>query len=101
MMMTPTNRMTKRVPFVGNVPKLSGTAFLPTNEPATAIAGTIIKKRPASIVRPRLTLYQSVLAFKPANAEPLFPAALLYAYRISLSPWGPALFSDETPYGAT
>ena len=51
-----------------------------------AKAGTIIKKRPASMVRPRLTLYQGVLALRPAKAEPLLPAPLLYAYRISLSP---------------
>ncbi len=33
--------------------------------------------RPASMVRPRVTSYHSVLAFSPANAEPLLPAALL------------------------
>ncbi len=75
--MTPTSNTTKSAPLVGNVPKLSGTAFLPTNEPATASAGTIIKNRPASIVKPRLTLNQGVLAFRPAKAEPLLPAALL------------------------
>ena len=39
-------------------------------------AGTIIRKRPASIVKPSVTLYQGVLALRPAKAEPLLPAPL-------------------------
>src|SRR4029453_11189113 len=74
---TLTKSTVKRIPFVGKVPRLAGTTFLPTKEPAIAKAGTIIKKRPERIVIPRLTLYKGVLPFKPAKAEPLLPAALL------------------------
>ena len=81
MMMTSTRSTTKITPVVGKVPRLSGTAFLPTSEPATAIAGTIMKNRPASMVRPRVTLYHSVLAFSPANAEPEFVLRRCYKRR--------------------
>src|SRR5713101_8140388 len=101
MITTLTRSTAKSAPLVGKVPRLAGTTFLPTREPAIARAGTIIKNRPISTVRPRLTLYQGVLALRPAKAEPLLPAASLYAYRISLSPWGPALFTEDTPYGTT
>ena len=33
-----------------------------------------MKNRPSSITKAMLVLYQSVFAFSPANAEPLFPA---------------------------
>src|SRR5581483_12263237 len=101
MITTPTKSTTKSPPFVGNVPGPGGTTFLPAKEPAIASTGTIIKKRPISIARPTVTLYQGVLALSPAKAEPLLPAASLYAYRISLSPCGPALLTEDTPYGAT
>jgi hypothetical protein len=46
---TPTTRPTNRPPVVGNVPADGGMDFLPANEPAIAIAGTIMKKRPTNI----------------------------------------------------
>src|SRR5215468_8278072 len=49
MTMTPTTRPTNRVPVVGNVPAEAGTDFLVTSEPAIAMAGTIIMKRPTNI----------------------------------------------------
>src|SRR4026209_2666655 len=101
MMITPIRSTTKRTPSVGNVPAEGGTTFLPTSDPAIASAGTIIRKRPASIVTPRVVLYQSVLALIPAKAEPLLPAPLVKAYRISVRPCGPALLSDDRPYAAT
>ena len=39
----------------------------------------IMKKRPPSITTPRVTFQKFVLALRPANAEPLFPAALVNA----------------------
>ena len=74
MITTPTSSTTKRVPSVGNVPKLSATAFLPTREPAIAIGGMIIMNRPISMVSAPVTLNHSVLPLIPAKAEPLFPA---------------------------
>src|SRR6185312_4029269 len=46
---TPTTRPTNRPPVVGNVPADAGTDFLAASEPAIAIAGTIMKKRPTNI----------------------------------------------------
>src|SRR5262249_5181926 len=101
MTITPISRMTNSGPLVGNVPAEGGTIFLFTNDPAIANAGTIIRKRPASMVTPRLPWYRGVFAFSPATAEPLFPAPLVNAYRISVKPCGPLLLSDERPYAAT
>jgi len=42
-------------PLVGNVPGPAGVTFLPTIEPAMATAGTIIRKRPASMTSARVT----------------------------------------------
>ena len=50
-----------------------GTVFLAASEPAIASIGTIIRKRPISIARPSVVLYQGVLALSPAKAEPLLP----------------------------
>ena len=47
--------------------------------PAMASAGTIIQKRPMSMSRPSVTLYQGVFALMPAKAEPLLPAPLVKA----------------------
>ena len=41
---------------VGNVPAEGGTIFLAASEPATAIIGTIIRKRPISIAKPIVVL---------------------------------------------
>ena len=38
-----------------------------------------------------MTLYHRVFAFRPANADPLFPLADVKAYRISDRPCGPGL----------
>ena len=63
----------------GTCPGSGGTTFLPTIDPAMPSAGTIIRKRPTSMSRPSVTLYQGVLALRPANAEPLLPAPLVNA----------------------
>src|SRR6185312_8797708 len=49
MTITPTTSPTKRVPVVGNVPSDGGTDFLAASEPAIAIVGTIIQKRPTNM----------------------------------------------------
>src|SRR5215467_9940216 len=49
MTITPTTRPTNRVPVVGNVPADGGTSFFAASEPAIAMAGTIIMKRPTNI----------------------------------------------------
>ncbi len=43
------------------------------------------------MAKPIVRLYQGVLALIPANALPLFPVALVYAYRISENPCAPGL----------
>ena len=47
--MTPTTRPTNRPPVVGNVPADGGIDFFEASDPASAIAGTIMKKRPTNI----------------------------------------------------
>jgi hypothetical protein len=42
-------------------------------------------------------LYQRVLVLRPANADPLFPACDVNAYKISLSPCGPGFVMLEVP----
>ena len=49
MTITPTTRPTNRPPVVGNVPAEAGTVFLAASEPAIAMAGMIIQKRPTNI----------------------------------------------------
>ena len=49
MRITPTTRPTNRPPVVGNVPADGGTDFLAASEPAIAMAGMIIQKRPTNI----------------------------------------------------
>ena len=46
---TPTTRPMNRPPVVGNVPADGGTDFLAASEPAIAMAGMIIQKRPTNI----------------------------------------------------
>ena len=44
------------MPCVGKVPADGGSTFLVTSEPAIAMIGMIIRKRPISIARPRVRL---------------------------------------------
>ena len=53
---TPTTRPTNSPPVVGKVPADGGMDFLPASEPAIAIAGTIMKKRPTNIATAPVTL---------------------------------------------
>ncbi len=43
-------------PLVGNVPAEAGTIFFAASEPATAIIGTIIRKRPMNIAAASVVL---------------------------------------------
>ena len=45
--------------------------------PAAASSGIRNRKRPISMARPRVRLYQGVLALRPANALPLLPVPLV------------------------
>src|SRR6185436_5461225 len=76
---TPTNRLEKSGVVTGNVPSDGGISFLRLRLPAIASGGMIMKKRPNSIVRPRVVLYQFVLPLMPPKADPLFAAADEYA----------------------
>ena len=49
MRITPTTRPMNRPPVVGNVPAEGGTDFFSASEPAIAMAGMIIQKRPTNI----------------------------------------------------
>ena len=71
---TLTNSAANNGVVTGNVPSVGGTIFLRTRLPAIASVGMIIKNLPANMFTPMVELYQSVLAFNPANAEPLLPA---------------------------
>ena len=73
---TETSRPTKSQPLVGKVPGPAGVTFLSTIDPAMANAGMIIRKRPMSMSAARARLKNGVFAFRPANADPLFPAPL-------------------------
>ena len=75
MTIAPTTRPANSGESVGNVPAVTGTRCLRTSEPPMASAGMIRKKRPISIARPWVTVYQSVPVPWPANAEPLLLAA--------------------------
>ena len=70
---TPAERENSGV-VTGNVPAEAGTVFFFARLPAIASMGMIMKNRPTSMVIAPAVLYQSVLPFNPANAEPLFPA---------------------------
>src|SRR5579864_6589187 len=80
--MTPTRRETNKGVVTGNVPADSGTSFLRARLPARARIGMIMKNRPSSMLKARLTLYQGVFPFNPPNAEPLLAAVEAYAYKI-------------------
>src|SRR5271163_1344662 len=94
---TPTRSTVNNGVLTGNVPAEGGASFFCARLPATASIGTIIRKRPTSIATVIDRLYQCVLAFRPANADPLLPVADAYAYRISDRPCGPALFRLDDP----
>src|ERR1022692_2879493 len=91
-MQVPINRTTNRVPFVGNVPLVTGMSFFAARLPAIARAGIMKRNLPTSMSRPIVRLYQGVLALIPAKALPLFPAPLENAYRISDNPCAAPLF---------
>src|ERR1700686_4528206 len=88
----PTSRITNSEPLVGSVPLVTGISFLAARLPAIARAGMMNKNLEINMSRPIVRLYQGVLALIPGNALPLFPAALVYEYRISEKPCGPPLF---------
>ena len=71
----PSNSMMNVPPDTGKVPVLAGTSFFCASDPAMAMMGTIIRKRPKSMAMPRVVLYQGVLALRPAKALPLLPTA--------------------------
>ena len=71
MRITPTTRPTNSPPVVGNVPTDGGTDFFAASEPAIAMAGMIIQKRPTNIATAPVMLKNTVLAVMPPNAEPL------------------------------
>ena len=71
MITTLTRRPTKSGVPVGNVPAEAGTGCLRASEPAIASTSTIGRKRPPSIARPSVVLYQSVFPVRPPKAEPL------------------------------
>ena len=74
--MTPTTRPANSGVSVGNVPAVVGhLAACAASEPPIASAGMIRKKRPTSMARPMVIVYQSVPVAWPANAEPLLFAA--------------------------
>src|ERR1700730_6540466 len=97
MTITPTSKAEKRGVVTGNVPEDGGTRFLRPRLPAIASIGMIIMKRPMSVAAPIVELYHFVLAFRPANADPLLPVPDANAYRISDRPCGPALFRLGRP----
>jgi hypothetical protein len=88
---TPMTSTTNSGVLVGNVPADGGTCFLRTTEPARARVGIMRKNRPKSIVIANVVLSHDVLAFSPANAEPLLFAADVNAYSSSLNPCEPEL----------
>ena len=73
--MTPTNKAANSGVVTGKVPSDGGTRALAPRLPASASIGTMTRNRPISIATPIVALYQPVLAERPANAEPLLPAA--------------------------
>src|SRR5277367_6924362 len=75
----PIRRKVNVPPETGNDPGPGGTNFLDANEPAMAMIGTIIRKRPIKHPKARVVSYQQVLAVRPANALPLLPVTELKA----------------------
>ena len=70
-----TNRIENVIPLTGKAPGPAAINFFFAREPAKAMIGKIIKNRPASMVIPRVLLYQQVFAVSPAKALPLFAPA--------------------------
>src|ERR1700722_9806889 len=68
-----TRRMVKSGPVTGKVPKDAGLVFFRARFPAMARIGITTKNLPNSMAIAVLALYQRVFAFRPPNAEPLFP----------------------------
>src|ERR1700727_3903199 len=97
MRITPTSSTVKRGVGTGKVPGEGGTTFFFARFPAIASIGTIIRNRPTSIAAASDKLYQCVFGLNPPKADPLFPVAEVYAYRISESPCGPVFPSAERP----
>src|SRR5579863_10232431 len=81
----------------GKVPADSGTVFFCARFPAIARIGITAKNLPKSIATPVAELYQSVLGLRPANADPLLPAAEVNAYSICVSPCGPGFVILAVP----
>src|SRR5262249_12498185 len=100
-MITPTTRPTNNPPVVGKVPSEAGTDFLLASEPAIAIVGMIIMKRPTNIATAPVMLKNSVLAVMPANAEPLLAVLEVERESISEKPSGPVLPSWVSARGLT
>ena len=70
-----TSKALKSGPVTGKVPRDAGAVFFLARFPAIARIGMTTKNLPSSMANAVLVLYQGVLAFKPPNAEPLFPVA--------------------------
>src|SRR5580700_2921021 len=81
----------------GKVPADSGTYFFRARLPAIARMGITAKNLPNKVANPIVVLYQRVFPFNPPNAEPLFPVAEVYAYKICDNPCGPGFEIDGTP----
>ena len=62
---------------MGKVPLVAGSFFFAARLPATASIGRRNRKRPISIAKPMVRLYQGVLTLIPAKALPLFPVPLV------------------------
>ncbi len=69
-----TRSVLKSGPVTGKVPSEAGVVFFLARFPAMARMGMTMKNRPNSCAAAVLVLYHMVLAFRPAKAEPLFPA---------------------------
>ena len=79
MTMTPTRRPTKSGAVGGERARPRRHVFLSTIEPAMASDGDDHEEAADEHREPSVTFHQGVLAFSPANAEPLLPAPLVYA----------------------
>ncbi len=72
---TATSMMTKSTLVLGKEAELTGTFPFFANDPAIARAGIITTNLPINMPKPNVRLQNTVLALKPANAEPLFASA--------------------------
>src|SRR3982751_4520864 len=102
MPMTLTSKAANSGVVTGNVPAEGGTRFLRPRLPAIPSIGTITRKRPTNVANPIVKLYQCVFAFRPANADPLLPAAEVNGYSSPDNACRPALAMLDVPEeGAT